>query len=261
MKQESISWIILILLGLTVSGVHAAGLELAVGGWQQNPSGTLSYQAINADDVLNIEDNLNYDTENRVFGRLKIELPAFSPNIYLVAAPVEFEGIGRKSVDFMFGDQTLRGNADVYSKVKLNQYDLALYVAVPGIHAATAGVFNIDIGFNVRIMDLSAEVNGESSTFPGTNVAVKESLTVAIPMFYVAAQLTPTDNLAIEAEVRGISISDNSLWSFIGRLRLNIAGPAFIAGGYRLDTLDINKEDVVVDADIGGPFIEVGLKF
>lgn len=256
--QKSIPWITLLLLTAMVSWAHAAGLEMAVGGWQQNPSGTLSYQASSIDDVLNIEDDLNFDTENRVLGRLKIDMPAFLPNIYLMAAPMEFEGTGRKSVNFTFGDQTFGANTDLYSKVKLNQYDISLYYGIPALHTATAGVLNIDLGLNARIVDLSAEVSGQTS---GVDVSEKESLTVVLPMAYLAVQIMPTDNFAIEAEVRGISISDNSLWSFIGRLRLNIAGPAFVAGGYRLDTLDIDTEDVVVDADFGGPFVEVGLKF
>lgn len=259
--QKSIPWIFLVLLCLAIGPAQAAGLEVAVGTWQQNPSGTLSYQAVTANDVLNIEDDLNYDSENRVLGRLKIDMPAFLPNIYLYASPMEFEGNGAKTVNFNFGDQTFRANADLYSKVTLNQYDIGLYYGIPGVSTATAGVLNIDIGLNARIVDLSAEVRGESSSLPGTTVEDKESITVAIPMAYVGVQITPIDNFAIEAEARGITVGDNSLWSVIGRLRFNIAGPAFIAGGYRLDSLDIDTEDVKADLDFAGPFIEVGLKF
>ena len=76
-----------------------------------------------------------------------------------------------------------------------------------------------------------------------------------------ALQIKPVDILAIEAEARGVSYSGNHLYSLIGRVKLNILGPVFVAAGYRLDKLEIDEEDVEVDADFSGPFFEAGFKF
>jgi hypothetical protein len=38
-------------------------------------------------------------------------------------------------------------------------------------------------------------------------------------------------------------------------------GPLFMAGGYRYDNRKIDYKDVDVDADIKGPFVEVGFEF
>jgi outer membrane protein len=242
------------------STAYAAGLEMAVGVWQQSPSGDLSYKSTGGNDVLDLQDDLNYESENRFMGRLKIDSPFFFPNIYLVAAPMEFEGTGRKSTQFTFGDQTFRANAAIDSKVTFNQYDIALYWGIPVLHTVTAGRFTIDLGINARLIDFSAEVTGESASAPGDTVHEEKGLSLLIPMAYVAFQIAPTDRVAIEAEARGISVGGNSLYSFIGRLRIQAFGPAFIAGGYRIDSLDVDEDDLKANMDFSGPFVELGLK-
>ncbi|MFZ1982923.1 MAG: TIGR04219 family outer membrane beta-barrel protein [Desulfatitalea sp.] len=255
MLRQSVLVALLIWVG-SPSAVQAAGVELALGAWQQNPSGDFSYKAVGPEDLLNVEDDLRYDTENRVQGRVKIDMPAFFPNIYLMAAPTEFEATGQKDVDFSFGDQTFQGSIPFFSKFTFNQYDVALYYGVPFIRTATLGKLNVDLGINVRIVDLEVQVRQES-----TSLEESYDIVVAVPQVYIAAQLTPVEWLGIEGEGRGIAINDNAMYSLIGRLRFKLFGPAFIAGGYRYDIIDVDEDDVVADFTIQGPFAEVGLKF
>lgn len=259
--SKHLFWIVLVCVAAFGSSAFATGVEVALGGWQQSPGGDMSYKAVSNDDNLNLEDDLGYESENRIMGRVNIDMPLVLPNIYLLLAPMEFEGTGRKSIDFTFGDQQFRADADLESKVTANQYDVAFYWGIPGIHTATAGRFNLDIGLNARFLDLEAEIEGESADVPGERISEKESITVIVPMLYVAAQFTPVEKFAVEAEARGLSLGGNSFISIIGRLRYQFVGPAFLAAGYRMDTLDVDQDDVEVDIDFSGPFVEVGLKF
>ncbi len=251
-------WLVVLASGVMFSSAQAAGLEMAVGGWQQLPGGSLSYEALSKDDVIDLEENLGFDKESRVFGRVRIDLPLFFPNIYLVAAPMEFEGTGSKSVSVKFGDVTFDENAILDSKVTMNQYDIGFFYDLPFVHTATAGILNIDLGINIRIIDFEASIHGEAGGI--TDEAI-ESLTIPVPMLYIAFQVMPTKRFAFEAEGRGIAIGDNNLYSITSRLRWNLAGPAFVAAGYRFDKLDIDEDEVVVDTEFRGPFLELGLKF
>ena len=85
-------WTTVVAVAIAVSGANAAGLEFAIGGWQQSISGTLGYEALSDNDIIDLEDDMDFDDETRVFGRLKIDMPVFLPNIYLVAAPHGFRG-------------------------------------------------------------------------------------------------------------------------------------------------------------------------
>jgi outer membrane protein len=246
--------IILLSWMVALSGAGAAVLELAVGGWQQDPNGTVGYKALSSADLLDIDQDLKYDKEIRFQGRAKIELPLVLPNIYLVAAPSEFEAIGRKTASFKFGDQIFAGNVDFYSKLRYDQYDIGLYYGLPFLKTATADKLNVDLGINTRIFDVETQVRQAA-------IDEKESATAVIPLAYVAVQFMPVERLAFEAETRFMSLSGNTIYSLTGRVRLKLFGPAFVAGGYRYDKIDIDESDVLVDFDFKGPFAEVGLKF
>lgn len=255
---QKIIGLILILGCLAVPSAQAVGLEVAIGGWQQSIDGHLSYQALVDSDSIDLEDDMQFDDETRICGRAKIDLPVFFPNIYLVGAPAEFEGTGRKSVTFKYGDTTFDADSEFSSKITVNQYDIGFYYGLPFVETGSAGLFNVDVGLNVRIVDFEGSIIGTSG---GNTVEESESITVPVPMLYLGVQLMPTDSLMIEAEGRGIAIDDNKLYSLTGRVSYHFTGPVFIAGGYRYDMIEIDEEDVIAEVDFSGPFIEFGLEF
>jgi outer membrane protein len=257
MKQRTV-WLIVLIWIMATSSAYALGLEVAAGGWYQDPSGDFSYKALSSNDQLNVDDNLNYDALTRLQGRVKIDMPLFLPNIYLMAAPAEFDGTGNKNAAFSFGGVNFNANVPFYSKLTLNQYDVGLYYGLPFLHTATLHFLNVDVGLDARIVDLKAQVR---QTYSGTTIDEEKQATVPLPLVYIGVQFTPLDWLAIEAEGRGMSISGDSIYSLIGRVRFNVFGPVFVAGGYRYDKVNVDEDDVDVDFAIQGPFAEVGMKF
>lgn len=247
---------ILFFMLMVPTASYALGLEFAVGGWKQSPKGDLSYEPLTTNDELDLERDAKYDDETRFSGRLKIDMPLLIPNIYLMASPMEFDGTGSKAASFKFGDDTFSANVPFYSKLTLDHYDIGLYYGIPFIKTASAETVNFDVGLNVRIYDLELELRQDA-----TSLEESEDFTLPLPMLYLALQIEPVDFLAIEAEARGISISGNKLYSLIGRVKFNLFGPVFAAAGYRYDRLKIDEEDVEVDIDFSGPFIEAGFKF
>ncbi len=232
--------------------VHALGVEFAIGGWSQSLGGDISYKS---EDLLDLEDDLKYDDEFHMFGRVKLDMPIL-PNIYLIATPMEFEGTGRKSSDFKFGDVTFRRETDFYSKLTFHHYDIALYYDIPLLQMATLKKFNIELGLNLRIVDFKADIRQEE-----TGLTESKQETLPIPMIYVGAQFRPIESFAAEAELRGITYSDNQIYSLIGRLKVNFLGPLFATGGYRYERIDFDEEDVEADVTFNGPFFELGCEF
>jgi outer membrane protein len=233
--------------------VGAMGVEFALGGWNQSLSGDLSYKAVTGNDALDVERDLKYDDEFQFIGRVKLDMPLLIPNIYLMATPMSFSGTGSKTAGFKFGDVNF-GGANFSSEVTLDHYDVGLYYGIPFVNTATAGMFNVDAGLNVRVVDLKAEVKQ-------LGVSQSESVMLPLPMIYLGAQFTPMDRFSLEGEIRGISYGGNSYYSFIGRLKVKVFGPAFAAAGYRYDAIEVDESDLVFDANIGGFFFEVGAAF
>lgn len=231
---------------------HAIGFELAIGGWQQGPAGEFSYQG----ETLDLEDDNNYEDSWQVFGRLKLDMPMFLPNVYLMATPMEFDGTGSKDIDFRFGDRTFTSDVDYYSDLKLSHYDVALYYGLPFLDTATAGVLNVELGLNARIIDFSAEVRQDD-----TGIEESKAMTLPVPMVYLGARVRPVEWLGLEVEARGITYGGNHYYDLIGRVKATPIKPAFVAGGWRHEDIKIDEEDVLVEVTFSGPFIEAGVEF
>lgn len=250
-----------IMLATEAFALPGIDFEAAIGGWMQSPTGDVSYISggiTGLDTTLDFEDDFNYDDQTRVSGRVKVDLPVV-PSVYLMAAPSEFDGDGLKDVDFSFGDYDFSGTETFYSKVTLNQYDIGLYYSIPLLKTATLKKLNIDVGLNARILDIKGEIEQDSTVYGSVKESASE--TIPVPMLYLAAQFTPIERIALEAEGRGISIGGNTVLSLIARLRVKVFGPTFAAAGYRFDSIDIDEDDVKLDTDIAGPFFEAGVKF
>ncbi|MCF8037584.1 MAG: TIGR04219 family outer membrane beta-barrel protein [Desulfobacteraceae bacterium] len=227
-------------------------MEAAVGGWGTSPSGSMAYKG----ESLDLEDDFNYDDETALTGRLKIDMPLVIPNIYLMATPLEYEGTGSYDAasEFDFGDETIDATQDFDSRLTLDTYDIGLFYNVPLLETVTLGRLDMEAGLNARIIDAEAVVEQDG-------LYEKKSETLPLPMLYVGLGLYPVERFGLEAEARGISYGDYELVSLIGRLKVKVVGPLFVSGGYRYDTYDIEEDDLDLDVDFSGPFLETGLKF
>jgi outer membrane protein len=247
------SWLLVLFLP-AIS--FAFGVEFSLGAWYQEPSGTLSFdKTTNADD-LDLEKDLGYDDQWKAIGRLKIDMPSLIPNLYLMYTPMKWSETGNKDVAFSFGGENFNADVDFDSELKMNHLDAALYYGIPGLQTATAGILNIDLGLNLRLLDFKAEIEQKD-----INQKESESYLLPIPMIYGGVQIEPFDWIALDLEGRGIAYKNNHYVSLAARLKVMPFGPLFVAGGYRYDNINIDYQDVDVDADFKGPFAEAGFNF
>ncbi|MGQ9645980.1 MAG: TIGR04219 family outer membrane beta-barrel protein [Thermodesulfobacteriota bacterium] len=245
--------ILLLLLIFFVPEISAAvGLEVAVGGWRQDPSGDIGYKG----DQLSVEDELKYDSKNKLFGRARIDMPLWLPNIYLMATPMKFEEEGSKGTNFTFGDKTFVANVPFTSSFRADHYDLCLYYGLPFLKTLTFGIINVEIGLNGRVVSFKARIDQ-----PSTGISESKSLTIPVPMAYLGLQIYPVKFIGIEFEGRAIPAGSNHYYDLIGRLKIKPFKPIFLSGGYRDEDVKIDKSDVKARLKFQGPFIETGIEF
>jgi outer membrane protein len=251
---------ILFVLTVIPHVTYALGLEAGAGYLRHEPSGHLAYEPLSSIDRLDIERDLGYDREDRLFARLKADMPLLLPNIYLFATPIKFEETGSKAENFTFGDISFDVTVPFDSKVQMDLYDVCLYYSLPLLNEATLGKINAEIGLNARIVDLEAEISGRDAI---TGLTATESVkeTIPVPMIYAAIQLNPVDFLSIEAEGRGVAYSSSHYYDIIGRIKIKPIGPLFVAGGYRHNDIKIDYHDIEASIKLSGPFVETGVVF
>jgi len=259
MKKHSALALFLVSLAVIMAPSPAfafLGLEAGVGYWQQTPSGTLDYKGTTLTDNLDLKNDLNYTKKSNPFVRIKAELPLILPNIYLMATPMSFDGTGTKNASFSYGGQTFNANTAIQSKLKLDHYDLALFYPIPLLKTATLGKLNAELGLNVRKIDFQGTISQDT-----LSLTASKSLSLYVPMIYVGVQVKPIDLFSVEIEGRGIAYGANHYYDYMGKLKIMPAGPLYIAGGYRAETIKIDQSDVKCDIKFSGPFIEAGLFF
>lgn len=255
MKRYIVSLCFITLLILPAMA-YSIGLEAALGGWYCAPAGDIAYNALYYHDVLNIKDNMGYDSGFQYHARAKIDLPAL-PNVYLMATPMRWEEDGgSKSTSFRFGGANFDADTTFETIFTLNLYDIGLYYGVPFLELSTLGMLDVEFGLDARIIELRAEIDQ-----PATGREVSKSYLTCAPMIYLGAQVSPVDLFSIEAEGRGMAYSDNYFYSAIGRVKFFPFGPLYAAAGYRYETFKIEKGDIMVDVLFTGPFAEVGIEF
>jgi outer membrane protein len=177
-----------------------------------------------------------------------------------MATPMQFSADGSRSLNFQFADKTFDASQPFTTKLKLDHYDATLFYGIPGLKTATANIINLELGVGARIVDFKIEATG---TEFGTGNQIRESKTetVPVPMLFVGAQVKPVKWFAVEAEFRGITDGWDRYYDAIGRIKLKILGPAFLAGGYRYERLKLDVSGVKANARFGGPFAEIGVEF
>jgi len=237
-----------------VCQASALGLEAAVSVWNQKPDGDFSYQGLVGQDRIDLDREAGYGRESRIGGRIKIDLPVI-PNIYVLATPMEFSGIGLKTVDFSFGGKNFTANSAFTSKLTLDHYDLGLYYGFPLLKTATLNTLNLDFGVEVRRLEIRAYVAQELS---GELASVDE--TYYFPMGFLALQVNLLKQLALEAEFRGIAYSGNHFYDLTGRVKYSL-GPVFLAGGWRYEEVELDESNIRASLNVGGPYGELGVSF
>jgi outer membrane protein len=233
MKEPPMKNILCVILIICLPGSAFAlplfDIECAIGARSMSPDGQMGFLVGGEYDL---KSDLGFDDEWEPMGRLKVGMPLIIPNVYLVASPMEFK------------------SSSLNSKFSMDQYDLGLYYSVPFLHKLTLKMLNVEFGIDARYMDIEADVSNQSA---------QEDLT--LPMLYLGGQFTPGDRFALEAELWGTSYDDQDVFTAVGRLKVNMFGPLFVAGGYRYDEVNIEEGALSVDANFSGLFVELGLKF
>jgi outer membrane protein len=172
-----------------------------------------------------------------------------------MATSIEFEGNDSRNLRFNAEDKVVAGESLFDSQITMNEIDLALYYDVPFVSTLSSDRINIDLGLNVRAIDFDGKIEQDYI------VNGSKNFVVPIPMVFGALTLHPMNDLALEAEGRGLSVGANKAYSVVGRIRWNVMDQVFATGGYRFDKVDVNYQGILIDANISGPFFEAGLSF
>jgi len=237
-------------LGLELS--YGIGIEIAPAYWQAFASGFAAHKGAS----LDLKSDLNYDRADSFYGRIKLDLPLFLPNLYLTATQLSFDGKNAKSLPFKFGDAQFSASIPFESSFRLDHYDATLFYGLPMLKTATLDRLDILFGVNLRLIDFKGEVSQ-----PQSSLKASKSASLPIPMGFLNIVISPVKRFKLTAEIKGIGYEHSRYIDFSGSLRIRFLKFLFLSGGYRYENIKIDQNEIASDIEFRGPFAEVGFEF
>jgi outer membrane protein len=254
----------LIVFSLMGSGISFAiplvNLDMNVGLMNNEPSGFIEYPA-GGGTRLDLRDSLGIQKSNTIFARAKFEIGFLG--VYGAYMPINFQGDQSITQTISFGGSSFDVNQNIKTDLKLDRYDVGLFLNVPFLGTITLGVLDIELGVIGRFLNFEGSLTGSVGGSEKTETAKGSSV---IPMIYLGGAVN-VSVFSLLIEGRGIQYQGSQYYDLIGELRFSpfsLPGLAkFYAGvGYRLERLVLKEVfDTNADIQIRSPYVNVGVSF
>ncbi len=252
MKKLSLS--VLLSTGIvgTSFAVPMVDFKAGIGYVNLSPSGWVKYKG----DTVDVKKDLNLGNSKDINAYIQIGLPVL-PNIKFEYLPTNYEGTGKVSKTFKFGNYSFTATDTVKSKIDVKQYDLSLFYNLP------VPVITPRLGIAVKYLDGYVDVRTVN-----TNKHERVNINTPIPMVYAGVNVgVPGIPVEIDVEGKGIAYQGNSLVDIKGMgmftiLGIPMIGKAYIGAGYRYQRIKLDNVDgLYSDVKFKGLFGEVGVSF
>ena len=236
-----------------VPGAHAGAplidVYAGVQGWDAGLSGDI---ASGGNDV-DVERDLGFSSSSQNVFFVGFEHPVpLVPNARLRFANLSDSAAGTVDKTFTFAGFEFQEDREVRSSYQLDYQDLTIYYTPFDL------VFKLDLGLNIRRLDVEMEIRDRDS-----GDEVSEDATATIPMLHAAARGDlPLTGFYAAGELNAISY-DGSRLSDV-RAALGWQSDFLLAVEVGYSQLDFKLDDVSdLDADlsVGGPYLGLSLNF
>ena len=219
-------------------------IEGAVGAWQTEPTGTISYQNNNSFDLV---DQSGFDASTNIYAWIYLKHPIpIVPNVRIEYAEPKFSGDIKQTIEWD-GVEYAKGS----NELSLTQYDAVLYYNI----LDNTFWSTIDLGLDVKYIDGNYKLN-ESS---GTLANIDQDFSITMPLAYVRGRVQiPITNIGVEAIVRGITYSDNTVVDAEIKIDYTMDFVPIVQPGlelgYRYQQVKLDSSSIGLDANLDTTF-------
>jgi len=231
-----------------VIGVHGKA-----GVWHMNYSGEFKDTGDLNSTLVDVEDDLGFDTETLGFAEISFEHPIpVVPNVKLGYLNIDTSETNNLSRTITFNGETFTANTDISSGFKAKMYDFTMY------YELLDNWIQADVGLTVRYMDVDISAKTLDNA-----VSTEESFEFPLPLLYGNAQFDlPLTNVYANITANGIAIDD--AYALDAQAAIGWMPLEFIGGevGYRHFTIDADDlDDYEFDITLSGPYIALKADF
>jgi outer membrane protein len=202
---------------------------------------------------VDLEDDLDFDDKTKVMAEAAVQLGSFRLSAgYL---PLDFDGTSTLTRNIVFENQNFAAGTTVKGTLDVDLYDLALAWHIVNIDDAPVR-FQFGPELSVKILD--GEVSVVDQT---TGIREEVSGTVPVPTIGARARVGLGDFFALIGRVGYLEVSGNSFLDADAQVEFSPLPFVGVFAGYRHLDLDIDEDDLIIDATFAGPYAGAFLRF
>ena len=125
-----------------------------------------------------------------------------------------------------------------------------------GYYEVLDNVVSLDLGLNVRLLDLTYMINDDAGT------STSGSVSAPVPMLYGLIGGSPWPGVLLSAEGNYMSISGSTISDFNAKIAYTTSFFVGVEAGYRAQSIELDDvDDTNAKIDFNGPFMGAYLKF
>ncbi len=243
------------LLGLSVTPVCADELfSLKAGYLQLNPDGEF---AVTSGDfvgtTVDMDDDLDFDDSEDMYLEAGLQMGSF--RLFASYIPIGFSGDGVLTEDIVFKGETFVAGSQVKSDVDLDIYEagLAWYL----INFDDLPV-RVQLGPEVAVKYVDASLDMKEAQ---TGISESESIGVPVPTIGLRGRVALADMLGVVARAGYLEYDDNSFLDVDAQIEFSPLPLVGLFAGYRYLDVDVDEDDVLIDATFDGPYGGLFVRF
>jgi len=242
--------IVAALMGFLASPVLADEIISLKGGYYKlNPSGDVGVGG----DVVDIEDDLGIDDDDGFFAEVALQLGAF--RLFTSYLPISFSGSSVLSEDIDFNGEIFSVGDRIDSDLDIDIYEAGLAWFLINLDDLP---LRIQVGPEVAVKYIDTRIEIKDKAF---GIEESESVGVPIPSLGARARIGIADYLNVVGRVGYLEYKGNSLTDIDAQVEYSPIPLVGIFAGYRYLDMDIDEDDLLLDAQFSGPHAGALIRF
>lgn len=202
---------------------------------------------------IDFDDDLGFDDSEEVSLEVGLQLGAF--RLFAAYLPVSFSGNGTLTKSINFSGETFTVGSQVSSDVKLDIYEAGLAWYLVNIDDAPV---RVQLGPEIAVKYVDADIKMQADLL---DLDESEKIGAPIPTIGLRGRVAMADFLGIAGRVGYLAYDDNSFLDVDAQVELSPLPLVGIFAGYRYLDVDVDEDDVVIDASFDGPYVGALVRF
>ena len=248
-------FLLLFLAVLTVSPVSADELfSFKAGYLKLSPDGDFAVSAGGLEGTkVDMDDDLGFDDSEDFILDAALQVgPLRLLGGYL---PIEFSGDGTLTEDIAFNGEVFPAGTDVKSDVDIDIYEAALAWHLINFDDLPTRV-QLGPELSVKYIDASLDMKDRTS-----GLKVSESISVPVPTIGLRGRVAMADFFGLVARAGYLEYDGNSFLDLDAQVEFSPIPLVGLYAGYRYLDIDVEEDDVIIDASFDGPYVGALVRF